>query len=200
MDIHPQGRNLMQSFAEVPHIFSNTTELVAFISNALHCSIHGYYVTVPALYSRADNNRYFRYQLEIIQKLKAYHKLSMIAFQMHPCTTRSITDKFESELELNNWIISKQCCKFPEFGDSIDGSSTFLFGLNSQSNPTPTKIQVKIPPSVPASLGQHLMNDYDVLRYSLIEEPSLIDVPAKTIHLRWNQLLIQVQLINWRQK
>ena len=98
---------------------------------------------------------------------------------MHHCTTRTITEKFESDMVRNNWTMSKQCCKFPEFGDAIDGSSTFLFGFNSESHPTTTKIQVEIPPSVQSSMGQHLMPDYDILRYSLIDKPSLIDELAK---------------------
>ena len=79
----------------------------------------------------------------------------------------------------NNWIMSKQYCKFPEFGDSIDGSSTLLFGFNSESNPDITKIQVAIPSSMTSCISQHLMTDYDILRYSLIKKPSSIDVLAK---------------------
>ena len=94
MDIYPQGRNLMQSFANVPHIFSNSDELLTYITRALNCSVQGDFVTIPALDSRSDNNRYFRYQIEIIARLKQNHKLMMIAFQMHDCTTRTITDKF----------------------------------------------------------------------------------------------------------
>ena len=178
MDIYPQGRNLMQTIINVPHVFSNSDELLTHIIRALKGCVQGYYVTVPALYSRSDNNRYFRYQIEIIKHLKQHHKLMVIAFEMNDCTTCTITDRFESDLASNNWTISKQCCKFPEFGDSIDGSSTFLFGFNAESTPDATKIQIAIPPSVTSCISQHLMTDYDILRYSLIETPASIDVPV----------------------
>lgn len=36
MDIYPQGRNLMQSFTNVPHVFSNSDELLTYITRALN--------------------------------------------------------------------------------------------------------------------------------------------------------------------
>ena len=62
----------------------------------------------------------------------------LIAFELHHCVTRTVFDKFQCELKANDWILSKQQFKYPEFGDSIDGSSTFLFGLNAESNATNT--------------------------------------------------------------
>ena len=85
---------------------------LTYIMCALKGCVQEYYVIVPALHSRSDNNQYFRYQIEIIDHLKHHNKLMMIPFKMNVCTTRTITDRFESDLASNNWTILKSAANF----------------------------------------------------------------------------------------
>ena len=49
MDTTPHGRNLMQTFATVKTISSDTRKILTYIDKSLTHNILCYYVTVPAL-------------------------------------------------------------------------------------------------------------------------------------------------------
>ena len=103
----------------------------------------------------------------------------LVVFHLHKNVSRSVVDHFQSNLKSSNWIISKQCFQFTEYGNSIDGSANFLFGVNVGLNDG-TPIQIDQPLSKNVSIIQHLVPDYDNIKYTLIEKPILNDEECET--------------------
>ena len=121
LDITPQDHNHMQIFSNIQHISSNIDQFLSYIHASLSLNIQYYYFAIYELQSKAGSQRYFKYQLEIMSCLQANHKLMIIALQLHYSIGRSITDKIQLDLTPNQWVMSKHCFNFTEFGDSIDG-------------------------------------------------------------------------------
>ena len=77
----------------------------------------------------------------------------------------------------NSWLVSNQCFRFTDFGDSIDDNAMILFGINTiiYSDCVSTPMQITHPPSTGVPISQHILMNYNNPKYSLIEYPKLSD-------------------------
>ena len=197
-DPYAHNRALFKEFTKCPTILSGAKELLDHIRGSDERSqIHGYYAHSHRYASSEPTRKFWAMQHAIITQLRTIRNLQIFAAVVHPDNDRKATATFITKCRSTGWIISRTELAFPDYGDSIDGSTYVIIGVHETTDTTVAPLQLKTPPSLPSQpLADYIYPKFNDRRFVLAfsrdddlfnkadDMPQLIVTEPKRAHTR----------------
>jgi hypothetical protein len=107
-------------------------------------------------------------QASIVEQLHAIQKLRLFIAFVHPDHDGCSMTKFVAQLHPQGWIISKTQCSFPDYGNSVVGTSSVVIGIHNsiQSKVDPLMLKM-LPTWHPLLLFLFIWQPFNKLEYQL---------------------------------
>ena len=133
-------------------------------------------------------------QASIIGQLLLIRKLCLFVAFVHPDHDGWSVSKFVNQLSKSGWVISLTQCYYPNYGDSITGSTTLIAGIHANTQTVVEKLLFRTPPlSRPLPLSNFLWGPFNKKEYSMSfskddlsfrdkeENPLLATIPSASV-------------------
>ena len=154
-DPSPSGRAVLKQFTSCPVIQDSTKGLLNVIASATtKSSVHCYFFHSRQFELPKTDQAFWLEQVQLIRLLRIKRQLIAFGGFVHPSCNLSFVEKFSRILHRDKWIITQQDVKYCDFGDSIDNSAVFVFGIHKVATENHSKLLITNPPSqAPLQLG-----------------------------------------------
>ena len=131
-DTRPCGRALFKQFTRCPSISNSADDLLKRIQTSTATStIHGYFIHSHRFRKRETEHTFWTVQSAIIRALRAKRGLQIFWVSIHPSCDMALANGFVRSTSRTGWIVSTTSVYFPDMGDSVADSSTFLVGVST---------------------------------------------------------------------
>jgi hypothetical protein len=103
-----------------------------------------------------------------VEQLHATQKLCLFIAFVHPDHNGHSMTRFVMQLHPQGWIISRTQCSFPDYGDSVIGTSLVLIGIHNSTQSRVESLMFKMPPTRrPLQLSLFIWQPFNKLEYQL---------------------------------
>ena len=161
-DPDSQGRALLHKFGHCQTVLTTIYELLAYIKSPLEFTVTVYVMYSPRTMAHTSHTVFWRLQLSIIEECRRRQGLHILFLHIHPASPKRLTTSFGKGLRDEGWLLTSLEAKFPEFGDSIDSSASFILGVHSSTQRSPSKLKIQLPPPItPSPMSTFLVKDFN---------------------------------------
>jgi hypothetical protein len=128
------GCTLFNEFTECPCILPSAAALLDHIHGSGDQSlIDGYLIHSHCYQPSEPTNVFWNLQASIVSQLQAIWKLCMFVAFVHPDHDSRSISKFVTQLSSLGWVISSTKCAFPDYGNSVIGTTTIVVGVHTNT-------------------------------------------------------------------
>jgi hypothetical protein len=169
-----EGRALFKEFTKCPTILSGVRELYDHIRcSGDRSKLDGYLLHSHRFPDSSTTRNFWQLQASIIKELLTIRSLSMFIAFVHPDHDGRPVSLFSQALQRSGWVISDTALYFPDFGDSVAGSSRVIIGVHSDTDSSVEPCPIPTPPSTsPAPLSTYIWAPFNTITYAISRAPS----------------------------
>jgi hypothetical protein len=121
---YARGRALFHEVAKCSTVLPSAGALLDHISaSGITSPVNGYLIHSHWYQSSEPTTTFGLLQASIVEQLHAIQKLRLFIAFVHPDHDGRSVTKFVAQLHPHGWIISKTQCSFPDYGNSVVGTS-----------------------------------------------------------------------------
>jgi hypothetical protein len=136
-DAFSEGRALLKEFAQCPLILNGAKELYDHVRKSGDTSkLDGYLIHSHRFPTSASTRTFWQLQASIISEMRKIRNLSLFVAFVHLDHDGRPVGLFAKALQSQGWVISDTFVYFPDFGDSVAGSSRLIIGVHSETDST----------------------------------------------------------------
>lgn len=173
-DAFSEGRALLKEFAQCPLILNGAKELYDHVRKSGDTSkLDGYLIHSHRFPTSASTRTFWQLQASIISEMRKIRNLSLFVAFVHLDHDGRPVGLFAKALQSQGWVISDTFVYFPDFGDSVAGSSRLIIGVHSETDSTVSPINIPTPPpTTPAPIQRYLWAPFNKMEYAVSLSPS----------------------------
>jgi hypothetical protein len=163
------GRALFVEFTKCQCILPSATALLDHIRGSGDQSlIDGYLIHSHHYQASEPTTAFWSLQASIVAQLQAIWKLRMFVAFVHPDHNSCSVSKLVTQLSNPGWVISSTKCSFPDYGDSIVGTTTIVVGVHMNTQSKVDAMMFRTPPSSqPLPLAAFVWQPFNKKEYGL---------------------------------
>jgi hypothetical protein len=133
-----------------------------------HSLLDGYLIHSHNYQTSEPTTAFWSLQASIIAQLQAIQKLCMFVAFVHPDHDSRSVSKFITQLSNSGWVISSMKCSFPNYGDSVVGTTTIIVGVHMNTQSKVNTLIFRTPPSSqPLPLAAFVWQPFNKKEYGL---------------------------------
>jgi hypothetical protein len=168
-DPYAHGRALFDEFTKCPCILPSAAALLDHIRGSGDQDlIDGYLIHSHRYQTSQPTTAFWAIQTSIVTQLQAIRKLRMFVAFVHPDHNCRSVSKFVTQLSTLGWVISSMKCSFPDYGDSVIGTTTVVVGVHSNSQSKVNALSFRTPPAPkPLPLAAFVWQPFNKKQYGL---------------------------------
>jgi hypothetical protein len=108
-------------------------------------------------------------QASIVAQLRIVRKLNAFVAFVHPDHDGRAITKFMSLLKSSGWVLSTTKCLFPDFGNSIIGTTSVIVGVHDSTQSRVEPMSLWVPPlPQPLPLAAFIWQPFNTQEYSVL--------------------------------
>jgi hypothetical protein len=172
-DPNERGRAFLDSFGHVNTILPSAVDLLHHIRTKYRLETQGYFISAPITLESDRQLDFLKIQASIIDALRSHALLQAFILHIPNAYDPSTVKRFAYSIP--HWTITNEHIEFTEFGDSIDISSTILFGIHTGVTGSSISINFIRPPKTELKLADHIYKPFNDDKYIMSNQPSASD-------------------------
>ncbi len=186
-DPYAYGRALFTEFTDCRCILPSAAALLDHIRGSGEPGlIDGYLIHSHRYQTSEPTHAFWSIQASIVTQMHLIRKLRLFVAFVHPDHDGRSVAKFIAQLSHSGWVISLMKCYFPDYGDSVVGTTTIIVGVHTNTQPKVKKVMLCTPPSgKPLPLSNYLWQPFNKTEYRISlskDDPSFNDGSIPSLH------------------
>jgi hypothetical protein len=130
--------------------------------------VNRYLIHSHCYQSSEPTNAFWSLQASIIGQIHIIQKLRLFVAFVHPDHDGRSVFKFVTQLSKSGWVISSTKCYYPDYGDSVVGTTTIIVGVHTNTQATVDKLMFRTPPSSrPLPISNFVWQPFNKKEFSL---------------------------------
>ncbi len=130
--------------------------------------VNGYLIHSHHYQSSEPTNAFWSLQASFIGQMHIIQKLHLFVAFVHPDHDGRSIFKFVTQLTKSGWVISSMKCYYPDYGDSVVGTTTIIVGVHTNTQAKVDKLMFRTPPlSQPLLLSNFVWQPFNKKEFSL---------------------------------
>jgi hypothetical protein len=150
------------------------------------CLIDGYLIHSHRYRTSEPTTAFWSIQASIVAQLQAIRKLRLFVAFVHPDHDSRSVSRFVAQLSKSGWVISSSKCYYPDYGNSVVGTTTIVIGVHMNTQAKVNKLLFCTPTSSqPLPLANFVWQPFNKKEYGLSfakDDSSFNDESAPTLH------------------
>lgn len=148
VDTRPSGRALFTELASCPCVLDSAMRLLQKLQTSrVNTTIHGYLIHSHRFLHDDTQRRFWKLQGSIVRALQSKRGLQVFVAHVQADCDELHVEAFVRSTSRYGWTVTRQRLYYPDFGDSIADSSTFLFGVHRSTSESRAAVQLPTPPA-----------------------------------------------------
>ena len=128
------GRALFAEFTGCQFILPSAAALLDHICGSGEPGlINGYLIHSHCYQTSEPTHAFWSIQASIVTQMQIIWKLCLFVAFVHPDHDGRSIAKFITQLSHSGWVISSTKCYFPDYGDSVVGTTTIVVGVHTNT-------------------------------------------------------------------
>ncbi len=128
------GRALFAEFMGCQCILPSAAALLDHIRGSGEPGlIDGYLIHSHCYQTSEPTHAFWSIQASIVTQMQIIRKLPLFVAFVHPDHNGWSIAKFITQLSHSKWVISSTKCYFPDYGDSVVGTTTIVVGVHTNT-------------------------------------------------------------------